>query len=239
MALATKPNEWGTVISSTLSAVVASSIATPFDVVKNYGIYQNGASAIRVASHIRQTLGWKGFWTGFPAACATHVPSTLVFFEVYQSQKARGHQPFIAGVHARTLAALVTLPAEFARTALQAHAGDLSFKELCLKTNPIHKLRLSFGASMLRDVPFSAIHWQLTETLKSKFNNNTPIILTSLLSGAAAAAVATTVTHPCDVVKTIMQGSIYSEESWRPVVSSVSNNIPVYIKIIRFGRNME
>lgn len=224
-------------VSSTVSGMLVSAISTPFDVVKNYWIYnprytqqRTAIGARHVASMLYREGGLRLFYAGFGATCMTLVPANIVFFQCYERLRATRHLA-IAGVEARVAAVLLTAPCEYFRTALQANAGT-TFRQLIRTVGIRHILQVSgrgLCATVLRDVPFSALYWPLNENGKAwllgasrrengaqrgRFYEN---VACPFIAGATSAAVASTITHPLDVVKTTIQGAYREPFPSRPV----------------------
>jgi len=82
------------------------------------------------------------------------------------------------------------------------------------------------GATLARDVPFSAVYWTMTERIKAKLltldggggwqrevggatgtsgASGTRVVLANLAAGTTSGCVASFMTTPCDVIKTKMQ----------------------------------
>lgn len=60
-----------------------------------------------------------------------------------------------------------------------------------IKVQGITGLWKGLFATVLRDVPFSAIYWTSYESVKQMFNVSTPTIAFSFICGATAGAVST------------------------------------------------
>jgi len=112
--------------------------------------------------------------------------------------------------------ATVTLvsPLELVRTKMQSQKMPIHQVRTCLKglvaTQGVLSLWNGYTATLLRDVPFSAIYWPLYEQTKktlyslypAESTNSFPI---NFASGAVAGSVASTITLPFDVLKTLKQ----------------------------------
>lgn len=86
-------------------------------------------------------------------------------------------------------------PLELVRTKMQSQR--LSYTQVgdavrsMIKIQGITGLWKGLFATILRDVPFSAIYWTTYESVKQVFNVTTPTIAFSFMCGAMAGAVST------------------------------------------------
>eukprot|EP00088_Acartia_fossae_P034639 TRINITY_DN3555_c0_g1_i13.p1 TRINITY_DN3555_c0_g1~~TRINITY_DN3555_c0_g1_i13.p1 ORF type:complete len:386 (-),score=58.63 TRINITY_DN3555_c0_g1_i13:531-1649(-) len=112
-----------------------------------------------------------------------------------------------AGGLARTWAVTVVNPLELVRTKMQSQKMKFyqvrsGIKDL-VRTRGIAGLWSGYTATLLRDVPFSALYWPLYEQTKSMFGYESFAV--DFASGAVAGSIASTVTLPFDVIKTTKQ----------------------------------
>eukprot|EP00922_Rhytidocystis_sp_ex-Travisia-forbesii_P042889 GHVS01064118.1.p1 GENE.GHVS01064118.1~~GHVS01064118.1.p1 ORF type:complete len:300 (-),score=48.47 GHVS01064118.1:273-1172(-) len=211
-------------VSSTLSGFLVGCICTPFDVVKNYWQHnaslahrRTSVSAAEVLSHLYRSGGVSTFWTGLGPALGVIVPANIIFFTLYERLK-KDTSAAVAGMQARTCAVAVVAPVEFIRTKLQADIAGLSSWELLkftLNNEGLASMWRGLLPTLMRDVPFSAIYWELNETLKAavqRYDYNyeqrprlVSKFLYPFLTGGLSAGIACIVTHPCDVIKTNLQ----------------------------------
>jgi len=118
--------------------------------------------------------------------------------------------PLASGGLARTFAVTLVSPLELVRTKMQSQKMEWkqvggALREL-RRQQGVLGLWNGYTATLLRDVPFSAIYWSLYEFSKLQLRqgkNNS--FLELFLSGAMAGAVASTITLPMDVIKTARQ----------------------------------
>ena len=168
---------------------------------------------------IAKVEGITGLWGGLSPTLVLQVPSTVIFLTTYEQLKARfvknSTNPdkydlmmlSTSSIVARTCAVLAVSPLELIRTKMQSQ--KMGFKDvkkavaITLKSEGLTGLWKGIGASMFRDVTFSAIYLPLYEYLRprkphsddlSHFRN---IFLASLISGGTAGLI----TLPADVIK--------------------------------------
>lgn len=140
-----------------------------------------------------------------------------------------------AGGVARVWAVTLVSPLELIRTKMQSQKMAFFQVRSCLKdlikARGIKGLWSGYTATLLRDVPFSALYWPLYEQTKlfmgrESFTNN-------FVSGAVAGSVASTITLPFDVLKTMKQIEV-GEKDIMHVKSGVSrSNTEIFRGIIR------
>lgn len=144
---------------------------------------------------------------------------------------AGGSAPLLAGTLARTAAVFATAPFELIRTRVQAaktparlsivqaSPTSLSAGTALLSHIPRESTRLKtfgklwtgVGATLARDVPFSALYWALVEPTRAALLPNgaesegMEVAVANIIAGGASGAFAGAVTTPLDVVKTRMQ----------------------------------
>lgn len=178
--------------------------------------------------HIFQTEGLKGLFAGLSPAIAIAVPSTVLYYMSYDLLLHEGHQklshleglaPLLAGTTARIVAASITSPIELIRTRMQgdkAGASMMTTFQQAVRRGGYVSLLNGLGATLARDVPFSAIYWTSYENLQRHLSvTETKLTRTerAFVCGAVSGAVAATVTTPFDVVKTLQQVSMTAQGS--------------------------
>lgn len=192
--------------------------------------YFNGTADAFVK--IARTEGLSSLWSGLSPTLVLAVPTTVIYFTTYEQLRSRISSAFFSGsinaqgVHAndipvwvpmlsgglaRTWAVSIVSPLELIRTKMQSQKMEffqvrIALREL-VRSQGIIGLWNGYTATLLRDVPFSALYWPLYEFSKSqlrfRFTNNR--FLESFMSGAIAGTVASTITLPMDVIKTARQ----------------------------------
>jgi len=184
---------------------------------------------------ISRTEGISSLWSGLPPTLALTVPATVIYFTMYGQLKVSienkrramsANQDILpsetprwvnlsSGALARLLAVSIVNPLELVRTKMQSQKMPWSDVQKCLKelvkTQGVRGLWSGYTATLLRDVPFSAMYWPLYEQCKSTMNlytSNRDAFFVNFCSGAFAGSVASTVTLPFDVIKSIKQSEI-------------------------------
>lgn len=183
---------------------------------------------------ISKTEGIQSLWSGLSPTLVLAVPTTMIYFTTYEQLKAviyssytKYHSgidssgvdspvqlveppPWISlasGGIARVWAVTLVNPLELIRTKMQSQRMAFYQVQSCLvdliKSKGIKGLWGGYTATLLRDVPFSALYWPLYEKIKRMFGRDTFSV--NFISGAVAGTVASTVTLPFDVVKTMKQ----------------------------------
>jgi solute carrier family 25, member 39/40 len=187
---------------------------------------QSTSHALR---HIFTTEGAAGLFAGLSPTLLLAVPSTVVYYVTYdrllRDARARVPEydmvlPLVAGSSARVLAASVTSPLELVRTRIQNDAGRegiVATFSKAIRTGGYASLLRGLGATLARDVPFSAVYWTAYEsTQRVSMDMEWTRAQRALACGALSGAVAATVTTPFDVVKTLQQVDAANESASLP-----------------------
>ncbi|XP_053210651.1 probable mitochondrial glutathione transporter SLC25A40 [Panonychus citri] len=173
--------------------------------------------------HIARNEGITSLWSGLPPTLVMAIPSTVIYFTVYDQLRARINLhrgrlpqdqplwvPMTAGGCARVIAAVTISPLELIRTKMQSE--KLSYFDIgravrsLIQQEGILALYRGLVPTILRDVPFSALYWAGYEGLKRKLNCTVqPTFFQSFICGGIAGSVAAIITLPFDVVKTHRQ----------------------------------
>merc|ERR1712058_199765 len=160
------------------------------------------------------------------------------------SADTNSHSPswvsLTAGGLARWFAVTIVNPLELTRTKMQSQKMPWSEVINCLKDlisrRGYRGLWNGYTATLLRDVPFSAMYWPLLEQGKSFFNQYTSqrdSFLVHFGSGAYAGAVASTLTLPFDVVKTIKQIEISEKDMLRGKSITYRSNMTIVMELFK------
>jgi len=141
----------------------------------------------------------------------------------------------VSGGIARTGAVSIVSPLELIRTKMQSQKMAFYQVRSCLadliKTRGITGLWSGYTATLLRDVPFSALYWPLYEQTKYLMGHES--FTNTFVSGAVAGSVASTITLPFDVLKTMKQIEM-GEKDIMDVKSGVSRtNREIFRGIIK------
>ncbi|KAG6576579.1 Mitochondrial Carrier (MC) Family [Phytophthora cinnamomi] len=169
--------------------------------------------------HIFQTEGLRGLFAGLSPAMVIAVPSTVLYYMSYDLLLHEGRQqlpqmegvvPLLAGTTARIVAASITSPIELIRTRMQGDktgASIVATFQQAVRRGGYASLLNGLGATLARDVPFSAIYWTSYENLQRRMYSVEELTRTqrAFACGAVSGAIAATVTTPFDVVKTLQQ----------------------------------
>ena len=166
---------------------------------------------------ISKVEGIGSLWSGLSPTLVLAVPTTVIYFTTYEQLKLKlvqtSHRPenymtaisLGSGGLARTLACVIVNPLELVRTKMQsqkmAFVDVRKALEITVKSEGVFGLWKGVSASLMRDVPFSAIYWPCYEYLRPREYNFSQICL----AGAVAGSVASAATNPMDVIKTRIQ----------------------------------
>ena len=205
---------------------------------------------------ISRTEGISSLWSGLSPTLVLAVPTTAIYFTMYEQLKvcidsqrrALSSQPRIlteetpkwvsltSGGLARLAAVTLVSPLELVRTKMQSQKMPWSDVHKCLtelvRVQGIKGLWNGYTATLLRDVPFSALYWPLYEQSKAIMNlytSNRDSFLVNFGSGAVAGSFASTVTLPFDVIKTIKQIEMGEKDimAVRPGTTRSYHSVPV------------
>lgn len=181
--------------------------------------YRGTVDAFRkIGSH----EGPLALWRGLGPALVMTVPSTTIYFSLYEIMKhdfdsklSMSHwSPLLAGCIARTMAVAVTSPIDLFRTNLQSHSrqvGSMTLFKNIVRSGRWSTFWVGVRPTLWRDVPFSGIYWTCFEALRLEIAKSGKVssnFVNALTSGAIAGAVAAIVTLPFDVLKTRTQMNV-------------------------------
>jgi len=180
---------------------------------------------------ISRTEGVSSLWSGLSPTLVLAIPTTMIYFTTYEQLKCMMNSRYVkyqelkgiivsekaddapswismfAGGLSRTWAVSLVNPLELVRTKMQSQKMKLNQVQSCIKdlvkTRGVRGLWSGYTATLLRDVPFSALYWPLYEHTKLLFGYDSFFV--NFVSGAVAGSVASTVTLPFDVIKTTKQ----------------------------------
>ncbi|KAK9917467.1 hypothetical protein WJX75_004693 [Coccomyxa subellipsoidea] len=199
------------------------------------GIYSGTLDGMRKIVRREGTLA---LWRGTDVALLMAIPTVGVYLPLYDyvverlAPSAGFYAPLMAGSLARTVAVLCTSPLELVRTRMQAYLHPLDGADGRQKGGkprpgnmwahlPVSTQRGAFGrisslwrgvgATLARDVPFSAIYWSSLEPIRhamlpqSSRASHSQIVAANFVAGTVGGGLAAAVTTPLDVVKTRTQ----------------------------------
>jgi len=208
---------------------------------------------------IGKTEGLSSLWSGLSPTLVLAIPTTVVYFTLYEQLKltlsgwhrlyqgvgeeegytAPSFISLASGATARFAAVLLVSPLELVRTKMQSEKMAWSRVAACLgdlvASQGARGLWRGCTATLLRDVPFSGLYWPLYENTKAQMRTSLLAsspreeFLVSFLSGALAGSVASTVTLPFDVIKTIRQIEFGEKE----IMGVKNGNVPSNLSVAR------
>ena len=167
--------------------------------------------------------GVASLWSGLSPALVLALPAEVTYIPLYEQLKGvilsqlsvssscsapPSWVPLVAGGAARLVAVTVVSPLELVRTKVQSQ--QLSWAEVraslrqLVTSQGVRGLWSGYTATLLRDVPFSALYWPLYEAARQRLTLDSSLAV-NFVSGAVAGSVASAVTLPFDVIKTIKQ----------------------------------
>ncbi|KAJ1609639.1 mitochondrial carrier protein MRS2 [Cryptosporidium canis] len=192
-----------------------------------------GVNTWRVIRELYKYRGLGTFWTGLLPTMMFNIPSNIIFLNTYYYLlNTMGFSPGIAGVQARTITTLFVSPMEFIRTRVQAQIGSELYWNISgaggrvnglkspildsMKCLNVHQLWSGLWITILRDVPFTAVYWTLTERLRERMvpagdSENGTRTLRLFSIAAFSGTVATLVSHPLDIIKTNIQTHSFNQ----------------------------
>jgi solute carrier family 25, member 39/40 len=231
--------------ASTLGASVVALVVTPLDVMKvrmqAHVCPVGGVAPCEDPGHVggmRDALrkvvradGVRGLWRGLSVTLALAVPTTGLYFSMYEAFMAQaaaipavgdGTAAMVSGAAARLVTATVASPMELARIRVQAgdRQGVLAIVRQVYRQDGARALWRGLGPTLMRDAPFSAIYWGAYEALKDPSRSPLPAKMLErehkfsgyLVAGIGAGSLAAVVTVPADVIKTRRQALISSAD---------------------------
>jgi solute carrier family 25 protein 39/40 len=166
---------------------------------------------------ISKVEGISSLWSGLSPTLVLAVPATVIYFTTYEQLKLRFKKltprpekatvaiSVASGGLARIWAVALVSPLELVRTKMQSQKMDFTQVRTALKNTikaeGLGGLWKGLSATLMRDVPFSALYWPCYEFLKPPEYN----FGQTFIAGAVAGSIASTVTLPMDVIKTRFQ----------------------------------
>jgi len=220
-------------VAASFGGAISAVVTCPFDVVKtrlqiapavvsNPRIKQQVFSGTMDAFvKIVRNEGVLTLWRGLAPSLFMTVPNAAIYFNTYEALKKRISQldyfpafvPLVSGGLARIIAVTTLAPLELIRTNFQAGQKGRSVLGFVRKIG-FRRMWLGVGATLTRDVPFSAIYWSCYEIVKLKLKPELPqttagAFITSFLSGAFSGMFSAILTTPIDLIKTRVQTNLH------------------------------
>lgn len=216
-------------MAASFGGAVSAILTCPFDVVKTRLQIAPSASHSRITQQvfsgtldafikIIRNEGILTLWRGLAPTLVMTIPNAAIYFNTYEALKNQITRigfpyptaiPLVSGALARIVAVTTLAPLEFIRTNSQARHKDRAILSFVRKTG-VRGLWLGVGATLSRDVPFSAVYWTCYEFFKHQIKpampqTTTGSFLTSFFSGAFSGMLSAILTTPIDLVKTRVQ----------------------------------
>ena len=212
-----------------LAGGVVNGVLHPLDTIK-VRLQVRGTSFKGPGDVLRHALLLKrwSLYRGVGAAVLGGCASSSLYFGAYEACKALGLPPPLAALLGNALSSVFLVPKELVKSRLQAGAagGARSVLAGVLKERGVRGVYAGYLPTLLRNAPSNCISFSTFEALKAQqlrrlarrrahtheAEGRTPVTLPAgeaALCGALSGALAATVTHPLDLVKTrlMTQGS--------------------------------
>ncbi|ORY05637.1 mitochondrial carrier [Basidiobolus meristosporus CBS 931.73] len=196
--------------------------------------YENMFHAYRTI--LREEGVTRGLYSGIGPAMTGSIPGTTIYFGTYEFVKRtciekgvpESASHLAAGAIGDLAASIIYVPSEVLKTRmqLQGRYNNPNFTSGYNYKNSLHALKMivkydgfralynGFRATILRDVPFSALQFAFYEKLKKVSLNNRAdktkslSLPTEIGIGALAGGAAGAITTPLDVMKTLLQTQV-------------------------------
>ena len=158
--------------------------------------------------------GLRGFWRGLTPTLIRNVPGTALYFMTLHRIRDVCSNNVIAGALARVSVGFMMMPVTVLKVRQESrlYAGPI-YRTLrhVWRTEGVVGFFRGFGATALRDAPHAGIYVATYERTKSVIGmimgdtGKTKALWINATSGLVAGCVATTLTHPFDLIKTRVQ----------------------------------
>jgi len=179
-------------------------------------------SFVLSARVIYQLEGLKGFWRGLTPALMRIGTANSVYFHFLElfSKPVASFQfnqrinDFVTSSSARIISTLMINPLTMLKTRMELPGDQFNYKGVYDGVSKVYKkegFKAFFkgaGACMFRDVPFAGLYYTLLNYSKehlSKFGVQASA--NTIVSGMVAGLIATTATHPFELIRTHLQVS--------------------------------
>ncbi|GAQ82434.1 mitochondrial substrate carrier family protein [Klebsormidium nitens] len=218
-------------IAGSVAGMVEHMAMFPVDTIKTrmQALGPMGSSGVRAPPHstiakavssIMRREGASGLYRGIGAMGLGAGPAHAVYFAVYEAAKSKlggnrkGHHPLahgMAGAIATVASDAVLTPMDVVKQRLQLrdspYRGVADCVRRILKEEGVRAFYRSYPTTLVMNVPFTAVHFATYEAVKRMLGQSAgeDRLLTHVIAGGAAGALASGVTTPLDVVKTRLQ----------------------------------
>lgn len=207
-------------ISGGMAGLVVDVMLFPIDTIK---------TRLQSEKRFWRAGGFRGIYNGLSPAAAGSVPSAALFFCTYESMKkllspyAHGQQTHFVHMSsaavAEVVACLVRVPVEIAKQRRQVQSAqhrNVSATKILVQAYQsegiFRGLYRGFGATILREIPFSFVQYPLWEYLKQNWTSFTHLPLTFVsvaVCGAIAGGIAGTTIDIIPKNHQIFQGNCF------------------------------
>ncbi|CAK7270503.1 S-adenosylmethionine transporter [Sporothrix epigloea] len=182
--------------------------------------------------------GFSGIYRGVGSAVVGSAPGAALFFVTYESVKHAVDRPQSSGAHmlaaslGEIAACSVRVPTEVVKQRAQAgqYASSAQALAAILRGPDVVKVFRSlyrgWGATVMREVPFTVVQFPLWETLKawrrsSKGSGQDVSAFESAAFGSLAGGIAAAATTPLDVLKTRIMLSTADRQPVIPLARTI------------------
>lgn len=211
-------------LAGSLSGTCSTIIFQPLDLVKTRiqtpPAGTSPAGLLTVVHNVVKNETLIGLWRGMAPSLSRTVPGIGVYFcSLHWFRNKLGHndpsplESIFVGASARTISGISMLPFTVIKTRYES--GLFKYKGVISALLTIYRLEGAKGlysgltATLMRDVPFSALYLMFYTEMKKKLRDSGSVDMTMPLThfncGLVAGCFASVVTQPADVIKTKMQ----------------------------------
>ena len=193
---------------------------------------------------ISRIEGFRSLWSGLSPTLALALPTTVVYLTSYEHLKevilkaevetvSPTAASMVSGTISRIFACTAVAPLDLIRTKMQSKKMAFYDVVKAVRITVGHEgysaLWKGYTATIMRDVPFSAIYWPLYEMLRpSQFHFEK-----NFAAGATAGTIASMITLPFDNIKTRKQLELGESMIIGANGKGVHTNMDVAIEIYR------
>lgn len=203
----------------------------PVDAIKTRMQMMRPAAAMytgvsHAVSRISGTEGLRSLWRGMTSVVLGAGPAHAVYFGTYETVKDilganqdNRHHPFItavSGASATIAADALMNPFDVIKQRMQVNGAMFRSVFACAasvyRSEGLGAFYISYPTTLTMTVPFTAIQFTAYETISKMLNASRRYDpFTHVISGGAAGGIASAVTTPLDVIKTLLQTRGISE----------------------------